>query len=155
MFAIYLLMRGHDLPGGGFAGGIAASIAILLLYIANGTRAVEASLHIEPVRWISAGLLCAGGTGLAAWLFGYPFLTSHSRYLTIPWIGDIPLATALLFDIGVFAVVVGTTVLILIAIAHQSLRAPRPKKPIASPPATPPGTPVHTRPNLPCPPAVC
>src|SRR3546814_20466922 len=127
MFAIYLLMRGHDLPGGGFAGGIAASIAILLLYIANGTRAVEASLHIEPVRWISAGLLCAGGTGLAAWLFGYPFLTSHSRYLTIPWIGDIPLATALLFDIGVCAVVVGTTVLIPIAIAHQSIRAPRAK----------------------------
>ena len=138
-FAIYLLMRGHDLPGGGFAGGITASIAILLLYIANGTRAVEASLHIVPVRWISAGLLCAAGTGLAAWMFGYPYLTSHSRYLDIPLIGEVPLATALLFDIGVFAVVVGTTVLILIAIAHQSIRAPRPKKPVDSEPATPVG----------------
>jgi multicomponent K+:H+ antiporter subunit A len=142
MFAIYLVMRGHDLPGGGFAGGITASIAIILLYIANGTRAVEATLQVEPVRWISAGLLCAGGMGLAAWAFGYPFLTSHSRYLAIPWIGDIPLATALIFDIGVFAVVVGTTVLILIAIAHQSIRAPRAKKPVDASPATPAGEPV-------------
>jgi len=143
MFAIYLLMRGHDLPGGGFAGGITASIAILLLYIANGTREVEASLHVEPVRWISAGLLCAGGTGLAAWAFGYPFLTSHSSYLSIPLIGDIPLATALIFDIGVFAVVVGTTVLILIAIAHQSIRAPRAKKKSIDAPPAPPPVPDH------------
>jgi multicomponent K+:H+ antiporter subunit A len=128
LFAIYLLMRGHDLPGGGFAGGVTASIAILLLYIANGTRAVEAALNVAPVRWISAGLVCAGGTGLAAWFFGYPFLTSDARYLAVPGIGNIPLATALAFDIGVFAVVVGTTVLILIAIAHQSIRAPRAKK---------------------------
>ncbi|MFN3567275.1 MAG: MnhB domain-containing protein, partial [Burkholderiaceae bacterium] len=93
-------------------------------------------------RWISAGLLCAGGMGLAAWAFGYPFLTSHSRYLAIPWIGDIPLATALIFDIGVFAVVVGTTLRIRIAIAHQSIRAPRAKKPVDAAPATPAGEPV-------------
>ena len=72
-------------------------------------------------------------------MFGYPYLTSHSRYLTIPLIGEVPLATALLFDIGVFAVVVGTTVLILIAIAHQSIRAPRAKKPVDTEPATPVG----------------
>src|SRR3546814_20299192 len=75
--------------------------------MANGTRLVEASLSVQPVRWIAVGLVCAVATGLAAWLFGYPFLTSHSRYLTLPLIGDIPLASALLFDIGVFAVVVG------------------------------------------------
>ncbi|BAV66161.1 monovalent cation/H+ antiporter subunit A [Sphingobium cloacae] len=128
-FALYLLMRGHDLPGGGFAAGVATSIAFVLLYMANGTRLVEASLNVQPVRWISAGLVCAVATGIAAWLFGYPFLTSHSRYLTLPLIGDVPLATALLFDIGVFAVVVGTTLLMLIAIAHQSIRSPRARKP--------------------------
>jgi multicomponent K+:H+ antiporter subunit A len=138
-FALYLLMRGHDLPGGGFAAGIATSIAFLLLYMANGTRLVEASLSVQPVRWISAGLVCAVATGLAAWLFGYPFLTSHSRYLTLPLIGDIPLASALLFDIGVFAVVVGTTLLMLIAIAHQSIRSPRARKPV-QPAAAEPGT---------------
>jgi len=127
-FAIYLLMRGHDLPGGGFAGGVTASIAILLLYMAGGTRWVEARLDIRPLRWISFGLLLATGTGLAAWAGGYPFLTSYFRYLSVPLIGDIPIASALLFDIGVFAVVVGTTVLILIALAHQSIRSPLKKK---------------------------
>src|SRR3546814_17954458 len=63
-FALYLLMRGHDLPGGGFVAGITASVAFLLLYMANGTRSVEASLAVQPVRWISAGLVCAVLTGL-------------------------------------------------------------------------------------------
>ena len=128
-FALYLLVRGHDLPGGGFAGGVAASIAILVLYMASGTRSVEARLHVQPVRWISAGLLCAAATGAASWLFGYPFLSSYARYLELPVIGAIPIASALLFDIGVFAVVIGSTVLILIALAHQSIRSPRGKRP--------------------------
>src|SRR5690606_37465705 len=127
-FAIYLLMRGHDLPGGGFAGGVAASIAILLLYMAGGTRWVETRLDIRPLRWISFGLLLAVGTGLAAWVAGYPFLTSYFSYLTIPLVCNVPMASALLFDIGVFAVVVGTTVLILIALAHQSIRSPLKRK---------------------------
>src|SRR3546814_20487715 len=97
--------------------------------MSNGLRSVGVSLAVQPVRWSSAGLVCAVATGLAAWLFGYPFLTSHSRYLTLPLIGDIPLASALLFDIGVFAVVVGSTLLMLIAIAHQSIRSPRARKP--------------------------
>src|SRR3546814_9792546 len=63
-FALYLLMRGHDLPGGGFTAGIATSIAFLLLYMANGTRLVEASLSVQPVRWIAVGLVCAVATGL-------------------------------------------------------------------------------------------
>ncbi|EQA97668.1 monovalent cation/H+ antiporter subunit A [Sphingobium baderi] len=133
--ALYLLVRGHDLPGGGFAGGITASIAIILLYMAGGTRSVEARLHIQPVRWISAGLLCAAATGAAAWFFGYPFLSSHFRYLDLPIIGQVPIASALLFDIGVFAVVVGTTVLILIALAHQSIRTPATRRSAKSDPA--------------------
>nr|WP_047169177.1 monovalent cation/H+ antiporter subunit A [Sphingomonas sp. Y57] len=126
--ALYLLVRGHDLPGGGFAAGVTASIAIILLYMASGTRSVEARLNVLPVRWISAGLLIAATTGMAAWLFGYPFLTTHFSYLDLPVIGKIPMASALLFDIGVFAVVVGTTVLILIALAHQSIRTPRARR---------------------------
>ncbi len=132
-FALYLLVRGHDLPGGGFAGGVAASIAILVLYMASGTRSVESRLHVQPVRWISAGLLCAAATGAASWLFGYPFLSSYAHYLDLPLIGAIPLASALLFDIGIFAVVIGSTVLILIALAHQSIRSPRGKRPPGEP----------------------
>lgn len=126
--SLYLLIRGHDLPGGGFAGGITASVGILLLYMAGGTRWVEARLNIQPVRWISVGLLSAVFTGLAAIVFGKSFLKTYFDYLTVPIIGDIPIASALIFDIGVYSVVVGTTVLMLIAIAHQSIRSPRMKK---------------------------
>lgn len=132
--SLYFLIRGHDLPGGGFAGGITASIAIILLYMASGTRSVEARLNIQPVAWISAGLLCAAVTGAAAWLFGYPFLSTYFNYIDLPFIGKIPTASALLFDIGVFAVVVGTTVLILIALAHQSIRTPKVRRPAETAP---------------------
>ena len=67
VFAAYLFFRGHDLPGGGFAAGIAMSIAFLVQYMAGGTRWVEARLRILPVRWIAIGLLVAIGTGIGAW----------------------------------------------------------------------------------------
>ena len=123
---VYLFLRGHDLPGGGFVAGLTMSIALILQYMAGGTRWVEARLRIRPMRWIGLGLLCAAATGVGAWLFGYPFLTSHFRYLRPAVIGEVPAASALLFDLGVFAVVVGATVLILIALAHQSIRRPKP-----------------------------
>lgn len=125
VFAAYLFLRGHDLPGGGFAAGVTMSIAFILQYIAGGTRWVEDRLRILPVRWIGAGLLCAALTGAGALVFGYPFLTSYSRYVDLPLLGKIPLATAVLFDLGVFLLVVGATVLVLIALAHQSIRRPR------------------------------
>ncbi len=126
-FAIFLFMRGHDLPGGGFAAGITMAIAFLLQYLGGGTRWAEDRLRILPLRWIGFGLLVAVATGAGSWFFGYPFLTSHSQYLTLPLIGKVPAATALLFDLGVFGLVVGATVLILIAIAHQSIRTYRVK----------------------------
>ena len=125
VFAIHLLLRGHDQPGGGFAAGITMSIAIILQYMGMGTRMTETRINVQPFRWIGYGLLCAVVTGAAAWLFGYPFLTSYFNYVDLPLIGKIPLASAVLFDLGVFAVVFGVTVLILIALAHQSIRAPR------------------------------
>ena len=131
VFALYLLVRGHDLPGGGFAAGITMSIALVLQYMASGTRRVETRLRVQPLVWAGLGLLVAVGTGLGALLFGYPFLTSWFRYVDLPVLGQIPLATALLFDLGVFMLVVGATALILIAIAHQSIRTPaRTLKPV-------------------------
>jgi multicomponent K+:H+ antiporter subunit A len=121
----YLLLRGHDLPGGGFVAGITMAVAFILQYMARGTAWVEAHLRVLPVRWMGFGLLLAAGTGAAAWLFGRPFLTSSFSYAEIPLIGAVPMASALLFDLGVFALVVGATVLMLIAIAHQSLRSRR------------------------------
>jgi multicomponent K+:H+ antiporter subunit A len=124
-FSIYLLLRGHDLPGGGFAAGITMAIAFLLQYLAGGVRWAEDRLRILPLRWMGIGLLMAALTGMGAWLFGYPFLTTYSQYIELPFIGKVPAATALLFDLGVFALVVGATVLILIALAHQSIRTHR------------------------------
>ncbi|MBB3962897.1 multicomponent K+:H+ antiporter subunit A [Rhizobium metallidurans] len=123
--SIYLFMRGHDLPGGGFSAGLTLSIAFLLQYLAGGTRWAEDRIRILPLRWMAAGLMTAVMTGIGAWFLGYPFLTSHTRYIDLPMIGKVPAATALLFDLGVFLLVVGSTVLILVALAHQSLRINR------------------------------
>ncbi|MCX7515010.1 monovalent cation/H+ antiporter subunit A [Frateuria sp. STR12] len=125
LFGVHLFLRGHDLPGGGFAAGITVSVALVLLYMARGARWVETRLRVAPVRWIGAGLLLAVATGVGSMLLGYPFLTSHTSHPVLPLLGDVPLATAMLFDLGVFCVVVGATSLMLVALAHQSLRRPR------------------------------
>ncbi|MBR0651222.1 monovalent cation/H+ antiporter subunit A [Roseomonas terrae] len=123
--AMYLLLRGHDLPGGGFSAGMVVAIAIILQYMIGGTEWTEDRLRLRPQLWVGAGLLLAAGTGLAAWLFGRPFMTSYFAYGELPIIGKVPMASALIFDIGVFALVVGATLLMLVALAHQSVRAHR------------------------------
>ena len=125
VLALHLFLRGHDQPGGGFAAGIVMSIGFILQYMAGGTRWVEDRLRILPIRWIGSGLLLALLVGVAAQFAGYPFMTTAFQYAEIPWIGRVPLASALIFDIGVFGLVVGATVLILIALAHQSVRSPK------------------------------
>ncbi|WP_210528119.1 monovalent cation/H+ antiporter subunit A [Rubellimicrobium arenae] len=125
VLSAYLFLRGHDLPGGGFSAGVTLAIAFLLQYLATHVRLVESQLTVLPARWMGFGLLTAGGTGIGSWVFGYPFLTAHAQYVNLPLIGEVPAATAMIFDLGVFGVVVGATILMLIAIAHQSLRSAR------------------------------
>ena len=125
LFAVHLFLRGHDLPGGGFAAGIALSVAFVLQYMASGARWVEDRLEIRPAIWIGLGLLIAALAGAGAWLFGRPFLTSFFQYRDLPVLGRIPIASALVFDLGVVVLVVGATVMMLVALAHQSLRKPR------------------------------
>ena len=119
LVAFYLFMRGHNQPGGGFVAGLVFSVGLVLQYIISGTSWVEAHLPLYPRRWIASGLLLALGTGLGAVALGYPFLTSHTAHLHLPLIGDLHVASAMFFDMGVFALVVGSTLLILTAIAHQ------------------------------------
>jgi multicomponent K+:H+ antiporter subunit A len=130
VFATYLFLRGHNEPGGGFSAGVTMSIAFILQYMAGGTRWVEERLRVLPVRWVGAGLLIAAVTGIGAWLFGLPFLKSYYEYVEIPILGRIPLSSATVFDLGVFVLVVGATVLMLIALAHQSIRTPRTVAPV-------------------------
>ncbi|MBF6630970.1 MAG: monovalent cation/H+ antiporter subunit A [Comamonas sp.] len=125
MVSFYLFMRGHNEPGGGFVAGLVFSVALILQYIISGTHWVEAHMPLYPRRWIGFGLLFAILTGLGSLFAGYPFLTSHTFHFSLPWIGQIHLASATFFDIGVFTLVVGSTLLILTAIAHQSVRGHR------------------------------
>lgn len=124
--SMYLFMRGHNQPGGGFVAGLVMSVAFILQYMVAGTQWVEAQMSLRPLRWMGTGLLFATITGLGAIGFGYPFLTTHTAHFNLPLLGDIHVASALFFDIGVFAVVVGATLLILTALAHQSVRAHHP-----------------------------
>ena len=125
VIAAYLFMRGHNLPGGGFVAGLTFAIAIILQYMLAGTNWIESRLQLRPHRWLSFGLMAALATGAGAWLLGYPFLTSHTAHVTLPIFGQIHVPSAFIFDLGVFAVVVGSTILILVALAHQSLRSHR------------------------------
>jgi multicomponent K+:H+ antiporter subunit A len=125
VFAMFLLFRGHDLPGGGFAAGIVLAVAFVLQYMAGGTRWFEARIALRPVRLMGLGLALATATGAGAWLFAHPFLTSHVAHLGMPWGGELHWPSAFAFDLGVFLLVVGATALFLVAIAHQSLRAHR------------------------------
>ncbi|MED5619654.1 monovalent cation/H+ antiporter subunit A [Ideonella sp. BN130291] len=135
VFAFHLFMRGHNQPGGGFVAGLVMAIAFIAQYMVGGTRWVEARLPLRPPRWIAGGLLVALATGLGALAFGHPFLTAHTAHVTLPGIGLVHLPSAALFDLGVFAVVLGATLLLLTALAHQSLRVRRPRPPAGASPA--------------------
>jgi multicomponent K+:H+ antiporter subunit A len=123
--AVYIFMRGHNEPGGGFVAGLVLSTAFIVQYIVSGTQWVEAHMRLMPQRWIAAGLLVAAATGVGSWAFGYPFLTTHVAHLKLPVLGELHLASAVLYDIGVFTLVVGATLLILTALGHQSVRGRR------------------------------
>ena len=82
-------------------------------------------MELNPLRWIALGLLAAVGTGAGAIVVGYPFMTTHTAHIDVPGLGVVHVPSALFLDTGIFAVVVGSTLLTLIALAHQSLRGRR------------------------------
>ena len=125
MVSVYFFMRGHNEPGGGFVAGLVLSVALLLQYIISGTVWVEGRMTLRPRRWIANGLLLVLATGLGPLAWGFPFLTSHTAHFTLPLLGEIHVASALFFDLGVFSLVVGSTLMILTSIAHQSVRSHR------------------------------
>ncbi|HEX6829515.1 MAG TPA: hydrogen gas-evolving membrane-bound hydrogenase subunit E, partial [Burkholderiales bacterium] len=118
MVAAYLFLRGHNLPGGGFIAGLVLAISLLLQYIASGTRWVEARLRADYRRWIGTGLLLAVATGIGSWALGHPFLTSAFLHPALPVVGEVPLASAMFFDLGVFLAVAGSTLLAISAIGR-------------------------------------
>ncbi|MBK7250904.1 MAG: monovalent cation/H+ antiporter subunit A [Gammaproteobacteria bacterium] len=125
LVSVYFLLRGHDAPGGGFVGGLILATAMIVQYMVGGALWVESRLRIHPQVWIALGLLAAVAAGLAAWFAARPFLTAQVLELHAPLIGTVHLSSVLLFDLGVYLLVVGAALLMLVALAHQSLRSPR------------------------------
>lgn len=119
MFSVFLLLRGHNLPGGGFIGGLIASSAFALYWIAFDLAAARRMLAVEPRRLIGVGLLVALASGWAGVLSGRPYLTGAWGKLEIPGAGAIPLGTPLLFDFGVYLVVIGVMMLIITTLAEE------------------------------------
>jgi multicomponent K+:H+ antiporter subunit A len=113
LVSVYIFFRGHNLPGGGFVAGLITAIAIILQYVAQGVDWVKQRLTLEYHRLVAAGVLISALTGAASWLFERPFLTSWFDYFQLPVLGEIELASAIAFDLGVYLTVVGSTLMIL------------------------------------------
>ncbi|HPE01533.1 MAG TPA: monovalent cation/H+ antiporter subunit A [Burkholderiaceae bacterium] len=118
LVSIYFFLRGHNLPGGGFIAALVLATGLILLYVANGAAWVGERLRIDFAAWIGLGLLVAVATGVGAWFLGSPFLTSTYDYPKWPVVGAVPLASAALFDLGVYLTVVGAAMSALVALAR-------------------------------------
>jgi multicomponent K+:H+ antiporter subunit A len=113
LVSVFIFLRGHNLPGGGFIAGLVTAVALILQYVASGVQWTQSRLPLNYQGMAGLGVMIAGLTGLGSWLFDRPFLTSAFGHFHIPLVGEIELATAMLFDLGVYLTVVGATLLIL------------------------------------------
>ena len=120
LISVFIFLRGHNSPGGGFIAGLVTAAALILQYISHGVSWAQARQPVGYHSLTGVGLLIAGCTGLGSWLFGAPFLTSSFGHFDIPLIGEVELATALFFDLGVYLTVIGSTLLILSNLGHVS-----------------------------------
>ncbi|RZA08490.1 MAG: DUF4040 domain-containing protein, partial [Moraxellaceae bacterium] len=135
LYSLYILLRGHNLPGGGFIAGLITAIALIIQYIALGQERAEELIRARQGRlyeyWIGSGLCIAGLTGVGSFFWGRPFLTSAHFDMHIPMIGEVPFASAMLFDIGVFLTVTGSTLLLISVLGdsrHSTVTGPVPPR---------------------------
>ena len=134
--AVFIFLRGHNEPGGGFIAGLIVAIALIMQYLASGYAWAAKRAKMDAQAMIGAGVAIAGLTGIASLFFGRPFLTSAYGYFDIPLIGEVELSSAMAFDLGVFLTVVGVVILSLAQISRVEQRAqhePVPKGPMDIP----------------------
>ena len=113
LVSAFIFLRGHNMPGGGFIAGLVTAVAFLQQYIAHGVGWMKERLHINYQALIASGLLIATATGIGSFMFDKPFMTTWFDYFHLPWVGEFELASAMIFDLGVYLTVVGATLLIL------------------------------------------
>lgn len=121
LVSLYIFLRGHNQPGGGFIAGLVTALALILQYIASGVRWTQRRLRPRYARIAAIGVLLAAATGLGSWWFDLPFLTSAFGFVEFPLIGELEIASAIAFDLGVYLAVVGSTLLILYRLGRLSL----------------------------------
>lgn len=118
LFSLFLLLRGHNEPGGGFIAGLVAASAVTLHLFFTDVKAARQLLWVDPRDLVGWGLLIALGSGIPAVFFDQPFFSSQWAELTLPMLGEIKVGTPLMFDIGVYAVVIGSVLTILLTLAE-------------------------------------
>lgn len=133
LVAVFIFLRGHNLPGGGFIAGLIASVALIVQYLANGIQWTSQRIKVDMHWSIGVGLLIAIATGLVAMGLGFPFLTSAFSHVHWPVVGEFEIASAIAFDLGVFLVVVGATVMSLVQLGKLSYASHHPDDPTANP----------------------
>lgn len=123
LVSFYIFLRGHNLPGGGFIAGLITAIAFILQYIAHGSEWIAQRLTINYRKIIASGIAVALLTGIGSLFYDRPFMTTWFDYFDIPFIGEIELASALIFDLGVYITVVGSTLMILASLGQLTANA--------------------------------
>ncbi len=119
LFAFHLLLSGHDRPGGGFVGGLVAGATIALIYVAGGMDDVRSVLPVRPWTILGGGLVLAAGVATVPVLLGNPVLDGWKFYVELPLLGEGKVSSALVFDIGVAAVVIGTVFMVFEAFGDE------------------------------------
>jgi multicomponent Na+:H+ antiporter subunit B len=119
LFSVFLVLRGHNEPGGGFVGGLVASAAFTLYAIAYDVPSARHALRFDSRTLLGLGVLVALGSGLPAMVHGQPFMTGQWAALPVPGLGTLDVGTPLLFDVGVYLTVVGFALTILFALAEN------------------------------------
>lgn len=118
LFSVFLLLRGHNQPGGGFVGGLFAAIGFVLYALAYSPAAARTALMADPRTLVGSGLIIAAAAGALPMVWGAPFMTGLWHDVHTP-LGDMHLGTPVFFDIGVFLVVVGVTLTIILALIED------------------------------------
>lgn len=119
LFSFFLLIRGHNEPGGGFVGGLIAASAFCLYAIAYDAASARRILRVNPVILIGFGLSLAAGSGLTSMAVGKPFMTATWGMTQIRGMGELKIGTPFLFDTGVYLVVLGVTILVVLSLAEE------------------------------------